>query len=147
LYIWRSDDLDAGVADQDIERPEFLDDLGAGGLHLLFVSDVHGDPDGAIASGIDPASGGLRRFLVEVGDGDLGAFARENDGDLFADPACRAGDHGDLVRQTHACLLRKSRTSDKDGRRLHRGTPSGFGKPPVANGGLEADGRRASHQP
>ena len=94
-------DLDAGIADEDIEGAECLDHLGGSVVHLLLVGDVHRDADGALAGGVDLARGGIGRLLIEVGDGDLCAFARENDGDLLADAAGRARDDGDLVLQTH----------------------------------------------
>src|SRR6266446_1435320 len=45
---------------------------------------------------------------LEVGDGDHGALAGENGGDLFSDSAGRAGDDGDLVLQTHGSLLKEA---------------------------------------
>ena len=67
----------------------------------VFVGDVHGDADGALAAGIDLARGGIGRLLIEVGDRDFRTLAGENDGDLLADAAGRAGDDGDLVLETH----------------------------------------------
>ena len=97
----RRDDLDAGIADQHVDAAERLDDLGGAGVHLLFVGDVHGDADRALAARVDLLRGGIGRLLVEVGDDDLGAFAREHDGDFLADAARGTGDDGNLVLQTH----------------------------------------------
>ena len=52
-------------------------------------------------AGADLGGRGLGRLAVEVGDGDLGAFARIGHGDLPADAAGGAGDDGNLVLQLH----------------------------------------------
>ena len=71
----RCDDLDAGIADQNVERAEGRDHLGGADVDLLLVGDVHGDADDTLAARINLAGGGIGRRLIEVGDGDLGAFA------------------------------------------------------------------------
>ena len=64
------------------------------------VGDVHGDGHRARRRWRSSSSAAAsRRVLVQVGDRDLGAFAREDGGDLLADAAGRAGDDGDLVGQ------------------------------------------------
>src|ERR1019366_6416873 len=98
----RVDDLDAGVADQDVDAAPGLHDRRDGGVDLAFVGDVGGDGHGAGAAGLQLVGGGLRGGHVHVGDGDLGAFACVGGGDLLADAAGGAGDDGDLVVQLFA---------------------------------------------
>ena len=79
-------------------------------LHLLFAADVHRDAHRDAAVG-DDFLGGRRvgRLLVQVGDRDLGAFAREDERDVLADAAGGAGDDGGFVLQFHDFLLSGSR--------------------------------------
>src|SRR5262249_19821523 len=82
-------------------------------LHLILVGDVHGDADGALAARVDLAGGGFSRPLIEVGNRNPRAFAREEEGDLLADAAGRAGDHGNLVRKAGpACDARSGRLGE-----------------------------------
>ncbi len=104
----RRDDLDSGIADQDVQRAERLDNLGGAGIHLAFVRHVHDDADGALAGRVELPGGGLGRLLVEIGNGDLRALADENGGDLLADAARRTGDDRDFVFQAHGSLLFQS---------------------------------------
>ena len=89
--------MNAGVADEDIEAPECLDDLGRCAIDLLLIRDVHCDADGALAGGIDFVRGGVGGFLIEVRDGDLCAFPREDDGNFLSDAAGRTGHDCDFV--------------------------------------------------
>jgi hypothetical protein len=90
-------DLDAGIADEDVEAPECLDDLGRSIIHLLLICDVHGDADSALARGIDLARSGVCCVLIEVRNCDLGAFAGEKNCDLLADTAGRTSHDCDFV--------------------------------------------------
>jgi hypothetical protein len=101
----RRHDLDAGVADEDINGPECLDDLGRSIIHLLLICDVQRDADNALPSGIDLARSGVGCLLIEVCDGDLCAFAREDNGNFLSDAARCTGDDRDLIFQTHGTLL------------------------------------------
>jgi hypothetical protein len=76
-FLMRRNDLDAGIADEYVKSVEFLDYLGCTGIHLLFVGNIHGNPDGAIPGGVDLSGGGIGRLLIEVGDAYLRAFARK----------------------------------------------------------------------
>jgi hypothetical protein len=77
------------------------------GVDLVFVGHVHRHADGLRARGLEFGGGGVGRFLVQVGNDDLGAFLCEEDGDFLADAAGRAGDVGDLVLELHGeCSLR-----------------------------------------
>ena len=101
----RRDDLDAGIADQNVKRAEGLDHFGGADVHLFFVGDIHGDADGTLAARIDLPGSGIGRLLTEVGDGDLGAFSGEQDGDFLADSTGRTGDDRDFVLETHGTVL------------------------------------------
>ena len=93
----RMDDLDAGVADQDVDVAERLD----GGLHgridLGLVGDIHRHADRLAAGLLDLGCGGVGRLLVEIGDGNRRPFTREFQGDFLADAAGRAGDECNLA--------------------------------------------------
>src|SRR5262249_50303277 len=97
----RRDDLNTGVADQNVERAERLDDGGDTRLHLVLGGDVHGDADGALTARVDLPRGGVGRLLIEVGDRNLRPFARADEGDLLADAAGRSRNYGNLILQTH----------------------------------------------
>jgi len=43
--------------------------------------------------------------LIEIGNNDLGAFAREGEGDFLADTACSSRNNGDLVPETQGAFL------------------------------------------
>jgi hypothetical protein len=100
----RMDDLDAGVADQDVDAAEGSHRRLHRGVHLVFVGHVGADADRLAAGRLQFGGGGFGRFLVEVGDHDLRAFAGVDDRDLLADAAGRASDEGNLVFQLHESL-------------------------------------------
>ena len=86
-------------------RPKASTALAMPASTCVLVGHVHGDADGAPLAA-ELGRGGVGAFLVEVGDGDLGALAHEDAGDLLADAARGAGDDGDLVLETHDCPRR-----------------------------------------
>ena len=93
----RMDDLDAGIADQDVDAAPGLHDRGDSGVDLAFVCDIGGERHGARAGRLQLVGGRLGCCDVHVGDRDLGAFARVGGGDLLADAARGTGDEGDPV--------------------------------------------------
>ena len=95
----RGDDLDAGVADQDVEAPEGFDHPCHPGFDLLLVAHIHRDPERALHERIDLGRRFLRRLLIEIGDHHLCALAGEGERNLLADAARGARDHGDLVHE------------------------------------------------
>jgi hypothetical protein len=101
----RMHDLDAGVADQDVHAAEGGDGALHGCFHLGFAGDVHHHAERLAAAGAQLCGGVLGRLLVEVGDGDGGAFAQESGGDAAADAARGAGDECGLALQQHGDLL------------------------------------------
>ncbi len=98
----RMNDLDARIADQDVDAAKGRHAGFNAGVDLLFVRHVHGNANGLPAAGLDFGGGRVSGGLVQVRDHDLGAFLGEHDGDLLADAAGRAGDVGDFVFQLHA---------------------------------------------
>jgi hypothetical protein len=86
--------LERGVVNENVKLAEFghgaLDDP----LAVLLVSDVAGDEHDAAAGLLNPARGlaGVVFLLGQVGDQDIGAFAREGNGHGAADAGIAAGD-------------------------------------------------------
>src|SRR5262249_31873843 len=98
--VERSNDLDAGITHQYVDLSKLLDGPRDARLHLLLVGDVHDDAERR--AGIAELGGGrLRGLLVEIGDDDARAFAREDPGDVLADAAGGAGHDGNFVLQAH----------------------------------------------
>ena len=97
--IERRDDLNAGIAHQDVDLSEVLHGSLNTRIHLLLVGHVHGDaqPLAGAALGSDGVGGGL----VQISDRHARTFAHEGMSDLLADAAGGAGDDGDLVLETH----------------------------------------------
>src|SRR5262245_48116021 len=80
-------DLNSGVADEDIQSVEFLDHLGGAGFHLSFIGHIHGNADRAFAAWIDLSNSLFRSLGIEVSNGDRRTFTEKTIGDLPADPA------------------------------------------------------------
>src|SRR5262245_26842917 len=97
-------DLNARIADEDVQSAESLDHLGGAGFDLSFVGHIHGNADSAVATRIDLSSSLARSLGIEVSDGDMRTFAEENIGNLPADPACSSSDECDLLVETHVDL-------------------------------------------
>ena len=96
---------DARVVDERVDAAPFRHDALDHPGDAFLVGDV--DPEGerlAAAVGDFPGDvpGGL---LVDVADGDLGAFLGELERGRVADAGAGARDDRDLVHQTHACRL------------------------------------------
>ena len=102
--VERCDDLDAGVADQDVELPKASIALATPASTCGFVGDIHGDADGAAAAGSSSAAVASAPFWLRSAITTLAPSRGEDDGDLLADAAGGAGDDGDLVLQTHGSL-------------------------------------------
>ena len=95
-------DLDAGIADQNVDGAEGADDGRHSALDRFLVRDVHGNAERLRAGRRDLACRCLRGAEVQVRDGDVCAFAREQDCDLLADAARGACDNGCLTLQLHS---------------------------------------------
>ena len=95
--------LDAGVAHEHIDAAERGDRLVHAGLHLALACHIHCDADRVLAAELRSCRVGAG--LVEVGDGDPGAFAAKGARDFLADAAGGAGDNGNFAYEAHASLL------------------------------------------
>ncbi len=83
---------EAGIVVHDVEAAEFLDRAIDGALDVLLAGDI-GELENRVAAVLLAiAHRGLAAFLVEVGDDDGRALAREPDGRRASDAARRAGD-------------------------------------------------------
>src|SRR6516225_1380004 len=94
-------DLDAGIADEDIDTTVGGNHFFHALLNLSLVGYIHSDGH-RLAPGLGDflRDRSCRRF-VQVGDGDLATFPREGERDLFPDAACGTGDNCNLVFQAH----------------------------------------------
>jgi hypothetical protein len=92
---------DAGIVEEDMERAKGplrrRNHLGA----ILAAGDVGLQRDGRAARARDRLCCGHRRCAVEIDDGDPGAFGREAQRRLAAEPAASTGDEGNLSGQSH----------------------------------------------
>ncbi len=91
-------DLDAGVADQDVDPAPGPRHPLDPGIHLAFVGHVHGDGHDLRPLPAELGRGGLGGGLRQIGDGDLRSLPREGGGDRLADAAGGAGDDRDGAR-------------------------------------------------
>ena len=82
---------------QDVQPAELVDRRADRPLEALRLGYVGADCYRTVAGEM---RGLLARGGVDLGDCDLGALAREQDGGGAADPGARAGDEGDLAVQT-----------------------------------------------
>ena len=98
----RRHDLDAGVADQDVEPPEGFDRRRHSAFHLLLVADIHANPERAFTHRIDLGRRFLRRAVIKIRDDHLCSLAGEGERDLLADAARGSGDHRHLVQKPAA---------------------------------------------
>src|SRR5688572_20420986 len=93
------------VVHKDVQRAEVVQRAGDCQLAEPLVADVARDRDTAAAVRFDEAlrlSGVV--VLVEVRDGNVGAFLGERDRDRATDPAVAPGDEGNLVLQPVAAF-------------------------------------------
>jgi len=102
----RMHDLDAGIADEDVDAAERGDRRRNARVDRLFAAHVHGYTDGLAARRANLRCRGFRRRLVEVGDGHLGALAGERHRNLLADAAGPAGDDCRFVLELHVVSFR-----------------------------------------
>ena len=90
--------LVSGVVDENIDPSEILYGTGDHRPTVVGTAQVAGDQDGVASFGLDQSLHLMRVVvLVEIGDDDIGAFARIGERDRAADAAIRACDHGFLA--------------------------------------------------
>jgi len=75
----RMHDLDAGIADEDVDAAERIDCRRHAHVDKVFTGDIHRNADGLAAELANLVGRDVRHRLVEVGDSNLGAFAREDE--------------------------------------------------------------------
>jgi hypothetical protein len=92
--------LEGGVIHQHVDAAEFLHRALDDGAAVGRIGQVARHQDRLAAGFLDQALGFLRILvLVQVGDQDVRAFARERQGHGAADAAVGAGDQGRLAGQ------------------------------------------------
>jgi len=79
----RMHDLDAGIADEDVDAAERIDCRRHAHVDKVFTGDIHRNADGLAAELANLVGRDVRHRLVEVGDSNLGAFARGRVRSLF----------------------------------------------------------------
>ena len=98
--------LEGGVVDEDVELAEFLDGLLDRVLAEFGVGDIAGEENAAAAFLLDSLLGLLGVLvLVEIGERDVGALAREEHRDRAADAGIAAGDQRHLVEKLLRALV------------------------------------------
>jgi hypothetical protein len=115
LTTKRVDDLNAGIADQHVDAAKRRDRGSHAVVDRLFIGHVHGNTDGNATAGIDLVSRGVGRVLAEIGSGDPGTLAREDDCDFPANTAGCASDDGGLVLEFHGDLRLRSKILSAQG--------------------------------
>jgi hypothetical protein len=96
-----------GVVDQDVGRAQRLGDAVEQGGHRRLVGLVQAGDEGPATAGLDLAPGlGRAGLVVQIGDGDVRALARQFLGDPLADAGIRTGDDRDpAVELSHGAFL------------------------------------------
>src|SRR4029453_10773533 len=98
-------DVDAGIVEQDVDRPELARGLGGEGSPGGDIGDIDRAVQGAPAEGADLAGGfvGLP-VIAQMTKGDARALGGEGERRGATDPARAAGDQSDFSRELHAVL-------------------------------------------
>ncbi len=129
--------LERGVVDQHVEPAEGLRRLRHGLVAESRFAHVAGDQQAAAAFGLDRAPGFARVVVfVQIDDGDVGAFAREQHAHRAADAGIAAGDDGGHAGQFAAALVVGRQVLRGQG---HFAFPAGLGQVLPGHGG---DGMR-----
>ena len=102
--IERRHNLNAGVANQNVEPIECLDGFGHAGLDLVFLGDVHRNAD-RFSCAAEGCGRGVGARLIQIGDDHLRTLSHEEGRDFLADAARGACYDGDFVFETHEILL------------------------------------------
>ena len=94
-------DLDARVADENIDAAPFRDDVRNPVSDLLLVRHVHHECCRDAAGGLDFRDRTACRLDLQVGDGNFAAFASETRGDGLTNAARGTCHDANLVLQLH----------------------------------------------
>ena len=103
--LQRVHDLDAGIADKDVDAAECGDRRRHARVDRFLAGDVHRDPDGLPAGGTDVGGDNVRGVEVEIGDRDARALAGERHRDGLAEAARGPGDDRGFALQFHHAAL------------------------------------------
>ena len=96
--------VDAGVADQNVDAPKSNDSRSHTGVHLRLVGDVHADADSAVhIAEFGCRSSGAR--LIKISDGNFGAVDPEGARNFSTYAARRAGNDDNLAFEMHPKFL------------------------------------------
>lgn len=93
--------VDARVVHQDIESAELLPRCGDGPLDIRLASDIAAHEEDARVGAAERRLHSLSALLVDVEQGDTSPFVVELLDDSAANALRAAGDHGNLVLQSH----------------------------------------------
>jgi hypothetical protein len=106
---------------QHVEATELVDGDADRRAETVGIGDVGADGDRFVA-------GKMGSFLagpgVDLGDGDLGAFAREEDGGGRADPAAATGDESSCLRAVPSILPFRSPILKRPGSTIRNIVPA-----------------------
>ena len=98
-------DVDAGIVEQDVDRPEFPRRLGGEGPPGGDIGDIDRAVQGASAQGADLAGCFVGLVLiVQMAKGNVRPFGGEGERRGAADPARTASDQRDFSRELHDVL-------------------------------------------
>src|SRR5215475_1922837 len=107
VHEWM-DDLDAGIADEDVDLAVLRNGVGDTFLDLRLIRHVHRNREGVPVARLDFRGSGFRSFEVEVCDHPDATLRREPYRNLLADATGGAGDDCHSSIQTchdHLLLL------------------------------------------
>jgi len=96
-FLHRLDDLDAGIAHQDINAAIGLHRGFDRGVHLVFLRHIDRQPQGGTALACNILGRRLGSFLLQIGDHHLGALLRIQIGDGLANATGGARHIGHLA--------------------------------------------------
>ena len=96
----RLDDLDTGIADQDVDPAVLGHHVGHALLHRRLVHHVHADREGVRALRPDLGRRRVGRIQVQVGDHRNAALGSEAQRDLLADAAGGTGNNSNFSVET-----------------------------------------------
>jgi hypothetical protein len=94
---------DSRVVDQDMKLAELLIDIGKGLLDLFCLGNVHMPEFGCPAGGFNFFSYSFTVFVVDIHDGNLGAFFSQDLGGSFPDSRSPAGNDSYLTLDSIHC--------------------------------------------
>jgi hypothetical protein len=92
---------DPGVVDEHVDSAELAHRTGDELLDLIVVTHVGAAEEDAASELADFVGRRLSRFLVDVGEADIGTLARKAERYLLADAASRSAHQDGLILKVH----------------------------------------------